>query len=95
MGHNIFVQNIPTTQFLIYQHIYLGIADIFNHLQNHAAVKKLQVVCFQGVLHRRMVQTILQVSSPVVKPAFNCYGCQLSRRRKLLHQNGNYVLPAQ
>ena len=48
MGHNIFVQNIPTTQFLIYQHIYLGIADNFNRLQNHAAVKSCKLSVFRA-----------------------------------------------
>ena len=74
MGHNIFVQNIPTTQFLIYQHIYLGIKDIFNRLQNHAAVQKMQVVCFQGILHGKLGQTLLQVNSFVAKPGLNGYG---------------------
>ena len=74
MGRNIFVQNIPTTQFLIYQHIYLGIKDIFNRLQNHAAVKKFPVVCFQGILHGKLGQTLLQVNSFVAKPGLNGYG---------------------
>ena len=78
MGRNIFVQNIPTTQFLIYQHIYLGIKDIFNRLQNHAAVKKLQVVCFQGILRGKLGpgkrQTLLQVNSFAAKPGLNGYG---------------------